>query len=245
MAELSREPVILSACRTATGRFLGSLAEVPAHRLGSIVVAEAIRRAGLSPEDVQEVILGNVLQAGQGQNPARLASLAVGVPECTPAMTINKLCGSGMKAVHLAAQAVLCGDAEVVVAGGMENMSLAPYLLAKARTGYRVGHGILEDHLIRDGLSCGVLGYHMGVTAENVAAKYGISRQDQDAYALESQRRAAAAMAAGLFKEEVVPVPLPQKKGVPVLLDTEEQPGLTPPLRAWPNSSPPSKRTAR
>jgi acetyl-CoA C-acetyltransferase len=224
MTDSSRDPVILSACRTATGRFLGSLAEIPAYRLGSIVVAEAIRRAGLSPADIQEVILGNVLQAGQGQNPARLASLAAGVPEQVPAMTINKLCGSGMKAVHLAAQAVLCGDAEVLVAGGMESMSQAPYLLAKARTGYRMGDGVLEDHLLRDGLHCGVYGYHMGVTAENVAAKYGISREDQDAFALESQRRAAAAMAAGVFKDEVVPVPVPQKKGEPLFFDTEEHP---------------------
>ncbi len=221
---MSQEAVILSACRTATGRFLGSLAEIPANHLGGIVVAEALRRAGVQPSDVDEVILGNVLQAGQGQNPARLAALLGGMPETVPALTVNKLCGSGMKAVHFAAQAVACGDAEVVVAGGMENMSLAPYLLAKARTGYRMGDGTLEDHLLRDGLNCGVLGYHMGVTAENVAAKYGVSRDDQDALALESQRRAVAAMAAGYFKDEVVPVPVPQKKGDPVLFDTEEHP---------------------
>jgi acetyl-CoA C-acetyltransferase len=221
---VSQEAVILSACRTATGRFLGSLAEIPANHLGGIVVAEALRRADVQPTDVDEVILGNVLQAGQGQNPARLAALLGGVPETVPALTVNKLCGSGMKAVHFAAQAVACGDAEVVVAGGMENMSLAPYLLAKARTGYRMGDGTLEDDLLRDGLNCGVLGYHMGVTAENVAAKYGVSRENQDALALESQRRAVAAMAAGYFKDEVVPVPVPQEKGDPVLFDTEEHP---------------------
>lgn len=221
---MSRDVVILSACRTATGRFLGSLAEIPASRLGAIVIAEAVHRAGLAPADVHEVMMGNVLGAGQGQNPGRLAALAAGIPEHVPALTVNKLCGSGMKTVHLAAQAVALGDAEVVVAGGMENMSLAPYMLAKARTGYRMGDGTLEDHLLRDGLNCGVYGYHMGVTAENVAAKYGVSREDQDAFALESQRRAAAAMEAGLFKDEVVPVPIPQKKGDPLLFDAEEHP---------------------
>jgi acetyl-CoA C-acetyltransferase len=221
---VSGDVVILSACRTATGRFLGSLAEIPASRLGGIVITEAVRRAGLAPEDVQEVMMGNVLGAGQGQNPGRLAALDAGIPEHVPALTVNKLCGSGMKTVHLAAQAITCGDADVIVAGGMENMSLAPYLLGKARTGYRMGDGTLEDHLLRDGLNCGVYGYHMGITAENVAAKYGVSREDQDAFALESQRRAAAAMEAGIFKDEVVPVPIPQKKGDPLLFDTEEHP---------------------
>jgi len=221
---VSRDVVILSACRTATGRFLGSLSEIPAVQLGGIVVAEAVKRAGLRPEDVHEVILGNVLQAGQGQNPARLAALAGGMPENVPGVTINKLCGSGMKAVHFGAQAISCGDAEVVVAGGMENMSLAPYLIAKGRTGYRMGDGVIEDHLIRDGLNCGVHHYHMGVTAENVAERYGITREDQDAFSLESQRRAAAAMAAGWFKDEVVPVQIPQKKGDPIVFDTEEHP---------------------
>jgi acetyl-CoA C-acetyltransferase len=221
---VSQDIVILSACRTATGRFLGSLSEIPALQLGGIVVAEAMRRAGLRPEDAQEVILGNVLGAGQGQNPARLAALAGGVPDQVPAVSINKLCGSGMKAVHMAAQAIACGDAEIIVAGGMENMSLAPYLIAKGRTGYRMGDGVIEDHLIRDGLNCGVLHYHMGVTAENVAERYGITREDQDAFALESQRRALAAMAAGWFKDEIVPVLIPQKKGEPVIFATEEHP---------------------
>ena len=222
--ETSRETVILSACRTATGRFLGTLSEIPAARLGGVVVAEAIRRAGVEPNDVQEVILGNVLQAGQGQNPARLAVHAAGLPDEVPAVTINKLCGSSMKAVHFATQAIAGGDAELMVAGGMENMSLAPYLLAKGRTGYRMGDGLLEDHMLRDGLTCAVNSYHMGMTAENVAARYGVTREDQDAFALESQRRAAAAMAAGTFAEEVVPVPVPQRRGDPLLFDTEEHP---------------------
>jgi acetyl-CoA C-acetyltransferase len=221
---LSRETVILSACRTATGRFLGTLAEIPAVQLGGIVVAEAVKRAGLEPRDVQEVILGNVLQAGQGQNPGRLALHAAGLPDEVPAVVVNKLCGSGMKAVHFASQAIACGDADVIVAGGFENMSLAPYLLARARQGYRLGDGVLEDHLLRDGLNCAVNNYHMGMTAENVAERYGITRERQDQFALESQRRAAAAMAAGIFKDEVVPVPVPQKRGDPVLFDTEEHP---------------------
>jgi len=219
-----RETVILSACRTATGRFLGSLSEIPAVQLGGLVIAEAVRRAGLAPDDVQEVLVGNVLQAGQGQNSGRLALHAAGLPDEVPATTVNKLCGSSMKAVHFATQAITCGDADVIVAAGMESMTRAPYLIAKGRTGYRMGDGLVEDHMLRDGLICTVNDYHMGMTAENIAVRYGISREDQDAYALESQRRTAAAMAAGWFKDEVVPVPIPQKKGDPVLFDTEEHP---------------------
>jgi acetyl-CoA C-acetyltransferase len=221
---LSHETVILSACRTATGRFLGSLSEIPAVKLGGIVIAEAVKRAGLEPGDVQEVLVGNVLQAGQGQNPGRLALHAAGLPDEVPAVTVNKLCGSSMKAVHFATQAITCGDAEVVVAAGMENMSLAPYLIAKGRMGYRMGDGVLEDHMLRDGLTCAVNNYHMGRTAENIAERYGITREAQDELALESQRRAGAAMAAGWFKDEVVPVPIPQKKGDPILFATEEHP---------------------
>ena len=221
---MAHETVILGACRTPTGRFLGSLSEMPAAQMGGIVIADAVKRAGLEPTDVQEVIFGNVLQAGQGQNPGRLALHAAGLPDETPAVTINKLCGSGMKAVHFAAQTIATGDAEVLVAGGMENMSLAPYLLAKVRTGYRMGDGVLEDHLLRDGLMCAVNNYHMGMTAENIAARHEVSREDQDAYALESQRRAGAAVADGLFKDEIVPVPIPRKKGEPVLFDTDEHP---------------------
>ena len=219
-----RETVIVSACRTPVGRFLGMLSEIPAVRLGGIAIAEAVMRAELEPADIDEAIVGNVLQAGQGQNPGRLALHAAGLPDEVPAVTVNKLCGSSMKALHLATQAITCGDAEVMVAAGMESMSLAPYLLAKARTGYRMGDGLLEDHLLRDGLMCAVNDYHMGVTAENVAERYGVTREDQDAFALESQRRAGAAMAAGAFKAEIVPVAIPQKKGDPKLFDTDEHP---------------------
>jgi acetyl-CoA C-acetyltransferase len=221
---LSRETVILSACRTPAGRFLGALSEIPAVKLGGIVISEAVNRAGLQPVEVDEVIVGNVLQAGQGQNPGRLAMQSGGMPDEVPAMTVNKLCGSSMKAAHLGAQAIACGDAEVVVAAGMENMSLAPYLLAKARTGYRMGDGLLEDHLLRDGLMCAVNNYHMGVTAENVAERHAVSREDQDAFAVESQRRAGAAIVAGNFRAEIVPVAIPQKKGDPKLFDTDEHP---------------------
>ena len=221
---MSREIVILSACRTPVGRFLGALSEIPAVKLGGIAIAEAVRRAGIEPAEVDEVIVGNVLQAGQGQNPGRLALHAGGLPDEVPAVTVNKLCGSSMKALHFATQAVTCGDDDVVVVAGMENMSLAPYLLAKARAGYRMGDGLLEDHLLRDGLTCAVNNYHMGMTAENVALRYGVTREDQDAFALESQRRAGAAIAAGAFGDEIVPVPLPQKKGDIKLFDTDEHP---------------------
>jgi acetyl-CoA C-acetyltransferase len=192
--------------------------------LGGLAIAEAVKRAGIEPAEVDEVIVGNVLQAGQGQNPGRLALHAAGLPDAVPAVTVNKLCGSSMKAVHFATQAISCGDADVVMAAGMESMSLAPYLLAKARTGYRMGEGLLEDHLLRDGLMCAVNNYHMGMTAENVAERYGVNREDQDALALQSQQRAGAAMAAGSFKDEIVPVPIPQKKGDPKLVDTDEHP---------------------
>jgi acetyl-CoA C-acetyltransferase len=221
---LSRDTVIVSACRTPVGRFLGTLSEIPAVRLGGIAIAEVVKRAALDLADIDEVIVGNVLQAGQGQNPGRLALHAAGLPDEVPAVTVNKLCGSSMKALHLATQAITCGDADAVVAAGMESMSLAPYLLAKARTGYRMGDGLLEDHLLRDGLMCAVNDYHMGMTAENVAERYGVTREDQDAFALESQRRAGAAIAAGAFKDEIVPVSIPQKRGDPKLFDTDEHP---------------------
>jgi len=221
---LSREAVIVSACRTPVGRFQGTLAEVPATRLGGIVIAEALRRAGVENSDVDEVILGNVLQAGLGQNPARQAVLAAGLPQTTPALTINKVCGSGLKAVNLAAQAIATGDADVVVAGGMENMSLAPYLLPRARQGYRMGDGVLVDSMIKDGLWCAMTDVHMGITAENVAEKYGITREMQDVFSAESQRRAAAAIEGGLFRDEIVPVEIPQRKGDPVVFDTDEHP---------------------
>jgi acetyl-CoA C-acetyltransferase len=219
---LSRDVVILSACRTPVGRFLGSLAEIPAWKLGSIAIVEALRRAGVSAAEVEEVIMGNVLQAGQGQNPGRKAALVAGIPQEVPSWTLNKVCGSGMKAVHVAAQAIKSGDADVIVAGGMENMSLAPYLLPRARQGYRMGDGTLVDEMILDGLQCAMNDIHMGMTAENVAERYGITREMQDALAAESQRRAAAAIAAGKFKAEIVPVEIPQRKGDPVIFDTDE-----------------------
>ncbi len=206
------------------GRFLGGLADIPAYELGSIAIKEAVRRAGVRPEDVEEVIMGNVLQHGQGQNPGRRALLVAGLPDDVPGLTINKLCGSGMKAVHLATQAILCGDAEVMVAGGMENMSLAPFTLSKQRQGFRLGDATLVDSLLGDGLNCAMMGYHMGMTAENVAARYGITREAQDRMAEESQRRAVAAVAAGKFKDEIVPVEVPQKRGPATVVDTDEHP---------------------
>jgi acetyl-CoA C-acetyltransferase len=221
---LSRQAVILSACRTPVGRFLGSLADIPATHLGAVVIAEAVRRAGIPPEEIDEVILGNVLQAGLGQNPARQAALKAELSEQTPGMTINKLCGSGLKAVNLAAQAIMVAEADVIVAGGMENMSQAPYLIPNGRLGYRMGNGTLVDTLIRDGLQCAITGVHMGITAENVAAKYGITRKMQDEFSLESQRRAAQAIATGRFKEEIVPVPISQRNDGPEFFDTDEHP---------------------
>jgi acetyl-CoA C-acetyltransferase len=204
------------------GRFLGSLSEIPATKLGAIVIPEALKRAGVAAEEIDEVILGNVLQAGLGQNSARQAWLAAGLPEETPAITINKVCGSGMKAVHLAAQAITAGDAEVIVAGGIENMTMAPHILPGARMGFRLGDTTLVDDILVDGLTCGINKIHMGLTAENVAERYGITREMQDEFALESQLRAAAASAAGKFKAEIVPVEIPQRKGDPKIFDTDE-----------------------
>lgn len=219
---MSRDVVILSAARTPVGRYLGTLANTPAATLGAIVIAEVVKRAGIDVTDVQEVIMGNVLQAGQGQNPARQASIEAGIPEEVPAWTLNIVCGSSMKAVHSAAQAIKSGDADCIVAGGMENMSMAPYLVPKARQGYRMGDGALVDEMIKDGLWCAMGDTHMGITAENVAEKFGISREKQDQISYESQKKAGAAIAEGKFKEEIVPVSIPQKKGDPVLFDTDE-----------------------
>ena len=220
----NREVVIVSAVRTAIGSFQGSLKDVPATKLGAIVIKEAIARAGLEPNQVSEVIMGNVLQAGLGQNPARQASILAGLPDIIPSMTINKVCGSGLKAVHLATQAIIAGDAEVVVAGGMENMSLAPYLLKNAREGYRMGDQKIVDSMISDGLWCAFNDYHMGVTAENLCDRYEISRDEQDAFSARSQERAVQAIDAGKFKEEIVAVEIPQRKGDPVVFDTDEYP---------------------
>jgi acetyl-CoA C-acetyltransferase len=219
---LSRDVVILSAARTPVGRYLGALTDIPAWKLGSIAIAEAVKRAGINGSDVDEVIMGNVLTAGQGQNPARQAMLDAGLPQEIPAWTLNHVCASGAKAVHQAAQMIKSGDAEVLVAGGMENMSIAPYLVTKARQGYRMGDGVLVDEMIKDGLECAICQYHMGLTAENVAEKYGITREMQDQMGYDSQRKAAAAIANGKFKAEIVPVVIPQRKGDPIVFDTDE-----------------------
>lgn len=218
------EVVIASAVRTAIGSFNGALASLSAVDLGAIVIKEALERAKVDPAAVDEVIFGNVLQAGLGQNPARQAAIKAGLPVEVPSYTVNKVCGSGLKTVNLAAQAILCGDADIVVAGGMESMTNAPYLLdSKARWGYRMGHGKITDIMIQDGLWCAFNDYHMGITAENVAAKFGVSREDQDRLAYESQSKAAKAIADGLFKDEIVPVTIKGRKG-DVIFDTDEYP---------------------
>nr|AGV28081.1 PhaA [Aquabacterium sp. A7-Y] len=214
--------VIVSAARTAVGKFGGSLAKTPAAELGATVITEVLKRAGLQGEQVDDVILGQVLQAGCGQNPARQAVIKAGLPNSVPAMTINKVCGSGLKAVMLAAQAIRDGDSEIVIAGGQENMSLSPHVLLNSREGQRMGDWKMIDSMITDGLWDVYNQYHMGITAENVAKQYGITRQQQDELALASQLKAAAAQEAGKFKQEIVPVSIPQKKGDPLLFDTDE-----------------------
>jgi acetyl-CoA C-acetyltransferase len=214
--------VIVSAVRTAVGKFGGSLAKIPAPELGAIVIKEALARAKIDPSQVSEVIMGQVLAAGVGQNPARQALLKAGLPKEVPGLTINAVCGSGLKAVMLAAQAIAWGDAEIVVAGGQENMSAAPHVLPNSRDGQRMGEWKLVDTMIVDGLWDVYNQYHMGVTAENVAKLHSISRQDQDALALGSQQKAVAAQEAGKFKDEIVPVSIPQRKGDPVVFATDE-----------------------
>jgi acetyl-CoA C-acetyltransferase len=214
--------VIVAAARTAIGKFGGSLAKTPAPELGATVIREVLKRAGVKPEQVDEVILGQVLTAGSGQNPARQALIKAGLPVAVPAMTINVVCGSGLKAVMLAAQAVARGDSEIVVAGGQENMSAAPHVVLGSRDGFRMGDAKMIDSMIVDGLFDVYNKYHMGITAENVSKQYGIDRAQQDALALASQQKAAAAQDAGRFKEEIVPVMLPQKKGDPLAFDTDE-----------------------
>jgi len=221
MPELN-EAVIISAARTPVGKFLGSLKGFSATQLGAIVVRESVKRAGVKPEDVDEVIMGCVIQAGLGQNPARQAALNGGLPPAVSAVTVNKVCGSGLKAVMMAAQSVQLGDTEIVVAGGMESMSNAPYLIPKAREGYRLGNGELVDSMINDGLWCAFENYHMGCTGEVVAEEYRVSRSEQDEFAMNSHRKAAAAIKAGKFKDEIVPVEIPQKKGSPLIFDTDE-----------------------
>ncbi|NWJ45162.1 MAG: acetyl-CoA C-acetyltransferase [Chloroflexi bacterium] len=221
MAQNKNDAVIVSGVRTPIGKFGGTLADTPASKLGAIAISEALRRADIKPDQISEVIMGNVLQAGQGMNPARQATLKAGLPVTVPALSINKVCGSGMKAVILAAQAVQLGDADIVVAGGFENMNQAPYLLLKARNGYRMGNGEIIDSMVNDGLWDVFENYHMGITAENVAKEYDISRQEQDEFALRSQQKAAAAIAAGYFKAEIVPVEIKAKKET-VQFDTDE-----------------------
>jgi len=218
------EVVIVAATRTAIGSFQGALASVPAVDLGAAVIKRLLEQTGLDPAQVDEVILGQVLTAGAGQNPARQAAVKAGLPFSVPALTLNKVCGSGLKALHLATQAIRCGDADVVIAGGQENMSLAPYVLPSARTGQRMGHGQLIDSMISDGLWDAFNDYHMGITAENLVDKFDISREQQDAFAAESQRKAVAAIEAGRFKDEITPIVLPQKKGEPKVVERDEQP---------------------
>ncbi|WP_297908419.1 acetyl-CoA C-acetyltransferase [Thiomonas sp.] len=219
---MSEDIVIVSAVRTGVGKFGGSLAKISAAELGALVVREAVARAGIEPGAVSEVILGQVLQAGCGQNPARQASIKGGLPDSVPAMTINKVCGSGLKAVMLAAQAVRDGDAEIVVAGGQESMSAAPHVLPGSRDGMRMGNWSMVDTMVHDGLWDAFNHYHMGVTAENVAKKHGITREMQDAFAAASQNKAEAAQKSGRFADEIVPVMLPQRKGDPVAFATDE-----------------------
>ncbi len=214
--------VIVAAARTAIGKFGGSLAKIPASELGALVIKEVLARAGVKPDQVDEVIMGQVLTAGVGQNPARQAVIKAGLPVTVPAMTINKVCGSGLKAVMLAAQAIANGDADIVVAGGQENMSASPHVMQGSRDGFRMGDAKVIDSMIVDGLWDVYNQYHMGMTAENVAKEYGIDRAQQDKFAYASQQKAAAAQDAGRFKEEIVPVVIPQRKGDPVVFDTDE-----------------------
>ena len=218
------EVLIAGAVRTALGKFLGGLSSFPAPRLGAMVVAEALRRAGVPADQVEEVIMGNVIQAGLGQNPARQASIYGGVTETAGALTVNKVCGSGLKAVSLATQAIKLGDADIVVAGGMENMSAAPYILRQARTGYRINDGAIVDTMVFDGLWDIYNNFHMGQTAELVSEKYKISRAEMDEYAYNSHRKAVEAHEKGRFREEMMTVEIPQKKGEPVRIDRDEGP---------------------
>ncbi len=221
MSEIE-EAVIISAVRTPVGKFLGALKGFKATELGAIVVREAVKRAGVSPEAVDEVIMGCVIQAGLGQNPARQAALFGGLPDTVSAVTVNKVCGSGLKAIMMAAQGVQLGDTEIVVAGGMESMSNAPYLMTKAREGYRLGNGTLVDSAINDGLWCAFDDQHMGCTGEVVSERFHVSREEQDEYALNSHLKASAAINSGKFRDEIVPIEIKQRKGPPIIFDTDE-----------------------
>jgi acetyl-CoA C-acetyltransferase len=219
-----QDVVIVAATRTAIGSFQGSLANVSAVDLGAAVIRQLLEQTGLDGAQVDEVIMGQVLTAGAGQNPARQAAIKAGLPHAVPAMTLNKVCGSGLKALHLGAQAIRCGDAEVIIAGGQENMSLSNYIMPGARTGLRMGHAQIVDTMISDGLWDAFNDYHMGITAENLVDKYEISREQQDAFAAASQQKAAAAIEAGRFVDEITPILIPQRKGDPVAFKVDEQP---------------------
>jgi len=221
---MGEKVVIVSAVRTAIGNFNGSLKDISAVELGAKVIAEALNRAGIQGHQVDEVIMGNVLQSGLGQNPARQAAIKAGLPQSVSAMTINKVCGSGLKTVHLATQAILAGDADIIVAGGMENMSQAPYLLQGAREGYKMGHQKVVDSMISDGLWCAFNDYHMGITAENLANQYEITREAQDQFAIHSQQKAEQAIKNGNFVEEIVAIEIPQRKKDPIIFKEDEYP---------------------
>ena len=222
-----KEAVIVSAVRTPLGSFGGSLSKIGATDLGAIVIKEAVKRAGIKKEDVDEVLMGQVLPCGYGQNPAKQAAVKAGMPWKVECITVNKVCGSSLKTVMLAAQAIQVGDADVLVAGGMESMSMAPYYLDKARTGYRMGHGVIKDHMINDGLWDIVNDFHMGISNELCSEKYNISREAQDKFAEESYHRALAAIKSGRFKDEIIPVEIPQRKGDPVIFADDECPQET------------------
>ncbi len=216
--------VIVAAARTPIGSFNGALADIPASDLGAKVIANLLIRAKLTPEQIDEVIFGQVLSAGTKQNPARQAAIKAGLPPSCPAMTINKLCGSGLKSVHLATQAIRCGDADIIIAGGQENMSIAPHVLLKSRQGVRMGTWNLEDSMLYDGLNDAFQGYHMGQTAENIATKFGITRQEQDEFSAASQQKTEAAQNAGRFNDQIIPIEIPQRKGNPLIFDKDEFP---------------------
>ncbi|MEW8660634.1 MAG: acetyl-CoA C-acetyltransferase [Candidatus Thiodiazotropha endolucinida] len=226
---MSENIVIVGAARSAIGSFGGSLAGIPGHQLGASIIKGLLERTGVGPEQVDEVILGQVLTAGTGQNPARQAAIAAGLPVETSALTINKVCGSGLKAVHLAMQAVACGDADIVIAGGQENMSMAPHLLPNSRNGSKMGDWKMIDSMIVDGLWDAFNNYHMGTTAENIAGKFNLSREDQDAFAAASQQKAEAALNERIFADEIIPIEIPQRRGDPIVFDRDEfpRPGTT------------------
>ncbi len=221
---MHKDIAIVAATRTPIGRFQGGLSTVPAHELSAQLIRAVLQSTGVPAEQIDEVILGQILTAGAGQNPARQAAVNAGLPHEVPSMSLNKLCGSGLKAVHLAAQAIAVGDADLVLAGGQESMSLAPFVVHKARTGLGLGHATMDDSLLRDGLTDAFHNYHMGITAENLAERYGISREQQDAFSVESQRKAVDAMQAGRFKDEITPIEVPQRKGDPLRVEDDEQP---------------------